>query len=290
LAATAVPIDIHSEKPGITIRELETVAELEQALQLEKEVWQCDASDVVPVTLAVASRAAGSIWLGAFEGGALVGFAFAFPSLENGNIGFHSHTVGVRESHQSAGVGYELKLAQRKRVLALGIKRMTWTFDPLRSRNAHLNFSRLGVTSDSYKVDFYGTHSSSPMHSNSTDRLWVTWQTDDARVEERLRGKTFRSEVLDALAHLEPLVRFNGDGRPAEAELAPALARQRIAIEIPGDMDRIERDEIALAREWRQATRRAFTQALKAGFVAKEFCRSIRGQQGPGAYLLEREA
>jgi predicted GNAT superfamily acetyltransferase len=43
-----------------------------------------------------------------------------------------------------------------------------------------------------------------------------------------------------------------------------------------------------LAREWRDATRWAFRETLKAGFVVAEFCRSIRGQQGPGAYLLQR--
>ena len=277
-----------SPKPEIVIRELETVSDLQRALELEKEVWECADSDVVPVTLAVATRAAGAIWLGAFHGSEMVGFAFALPSLEEGSLGFHSHTLGVRASYSSAGVGYQLKLAQRKRALARGIKKMTWTFDPLRSRNAHLNFSKLGVVSDSYRVDFYGSATTSPLHSNGTDRLWVTWHLGEIRVEERLRGKDIRGEVLDALAHLEPLVRFNGDGRPAESELAPAVARQRIAIEIPGDIGVLERDNIALAREWRRATRRALTEALKAGFVVKEFCRSIRGQQGPGAYLLEK--
>jgi predicted GNAT superfamily acetyltransferase len=151
-----------------------------------------------------------------------------------------------------------------------------------------LNFGKLGVISDRYEIDFYGTKSSSPLHTNSTDRLWVTWDLADARVEQRLRGKDPRPEMLDVLAHLEPLVRFKGNGRPAEAELVSALARQRVAIEIPGEIDRIERDEVALAREWRIATRRAFSESLKAGFVVKDFCRSIRGQQGPGAYLLER--
>ncbi|HEV2697705.1 MAG TPA: GNAT family N-acetyltransferase [Terriglobales bacterium] len=277
-----------SLSPQLTIRELETVADLARALELERNVWQCEASDVVPITLAVASRAAGSIWLGAFDRDELVGFAFALPSFDAGETAFHSHTVGVRDDYQSSGVGYQLKLAQRKRALAVGIKKMTWTFDPLRSRNAHLNFCKLGVISDRYEVDFYGTKSSSPLHSNSTDRFWVTWHMADPRVEQRLKGKDPRSEMLDALAHLDPLVRFNGNGRPAEAELVPALARQRIAIEIPGDIGRIEGEDIALGREWRLATRRAFTESLKAGFVVKDFCRSIRGQQGPGAYLLER--
>ena len=28
--------------------------------------------------------------------------------------------------------------------------------------------------------------------------------------------------------------------------------------------------------------------SAESGFIVKEFCRTIRGQQGPGAYLLER--
>jgi len=276
-------------KPEITIRDLVTVSDLERALKLEKEVWDFDDIDVTPLTLAVATRAAGGIWLGAFDDEEMVGFAFALPSLDSAGLGFHSHTLGVRASYSGCGIGYQLKLAQRKKTLAFGIKKMTWTFDPLRSRNAHLNFCKLGVVSDSYRADFYGPHTSSPLHGNSTDRLWVTWNLTDARVEERLRGKDVRAEVIDALAHLEPLVRFNGDGRPAEIDLGPALAKQRAAIEIPGDIGVLERDDIALAREWRRATRQAFTQALNAGFGVKGFCRSIRGQQGPGAYLLERQ-
>ena len=270
------------------IRELETLADLKPVLQLEKEVWGLDDADVTPITLALALKAAGSMWLGAFDDDELVGFAFAFPSLEREKAGFHSHMLAVRDSHRGRNLGYELKRAQRQRAMALGIKEMTWTFDPLRGRNAHLNFHRLGVICDSYRVDFYGPQTSSPLHRNGTDRLWVTWHMADSRVEDRLKGKNARAEVLDALVNLEPLVRFNGDGRPAEVDLAKALARQRIAIEIPGDIDPMEREDPYLAREWRLATRKAFTEALKAGFTVKEFCRSIRGQQGPGAYLLER--
>ncbi len=275
-------------KTAISIRDLESIQDIEAVLRLEKEVWAFEDVDVTPLTLAVALKAAGSILLGAFDGRELVGFSFAVPSFEHGRVGFHSHTLAVRLSYQSQGVGYQLKVAQRLRALALGIKTVTWTFDPLRSRNAHLNFSRLGVISESYRINFYGEQTSSPLHTNGTDRLWVTWHLADPRVEERLKGKDFRPEVLDALAHVEPLVRFNGDGNPAEGDLASALSRQRVAIEIPGDMDRIERDQKDLAQRWRAATRRAFTESIAAGFIVKEFCRSIRGKQGPGAYLLEK--
>ena len=123
---------------------------------------------------------------------------------------------------------------------------------------------------------------------NGTDRLWVTWELGSRRVEGRLRGKDTRPQILDTLKHLEPLVRFNGDGVPAIGDAAVAISRQRVAIEVPGDIDRMEQEDLPLAREWRLATRQAFTAALNANFVVKEFCRSIRGKQGPGAYILER--
>src|SRR5579859_3473327 len=189
---------------AITIRDLETIPDIEPMLRLEKEVWGLDDADVTPLTLAVALRAAGSIMLGAFEGREMAGFALAFPSFEHGKIGLHSHMLAVRPSYREYGLGYRLKLAQRDRALAMGITNMTWTFDPLRSLNAHLNFSKLGVISDSYRVDFYGPQTSSHLHTNGTDRLWLTWRMADSRVSERLNGKDRAAEVLDALRHVDP--------------------------------------------------------------------------------------
>ena len=276
--------------PELSIRELQSIADLRRGIQLEKQVWGLDDVDVTSLTAAIAEQASGAFWLGAFEREDLVGIAYAFPSLHDGRIGFHSHLLAVRDSHRHRDVGYRLKLAQRERVLGLGVNEVTWTFDPLRSRNAHLNFTRLGVISEKYLADFYGPQTSSPLHANGTDRLWVRWQLGSHRVGERLRGKDPRVEVLDALTHLEPLVRFNGDGMPVMADVPIALSRQRIAIEIPSDIDRIEQTDMPLARKWRGATRAAFTATVQGGFVVKEFCRSIRGQQGPGAYLLEKSA
>jgi len=144
------------------------------------------------------------------------------------------------------------------------------------------------VISDSYKADFYGPETSSVLHRNSTDRLWVTWPLTSRRVRDRLEGKDNRTELLDLLSCLLPLVKFNGEGRPVRTDLTEALSRQRIAIEIPSDILAVEHKDPELAREWRLATRWAFTEALKAGFFVAEFCRMVRGKQGPGAYLLEK--
>lgn len=275
-------------KPSIAIRELQSIDELAQAIALEKEVWHSDDLDVMPLTFAIAAQEAGSLWLGAFDGPKLAGFAFAIHALDHGRPSLHSHMLAVREPYREFDLGTKLKLAQRDRALALRLPEITWTFDPLQSKNAHLNFAKLGVVSDKYKPDFYGAATSSALHQNSTDRLWVKWPVASRRVEDRLRGKDNRAEMLDALSVLQPLVRFNGEGRPVRSDLSAALARQRVAIEIPSDINVMEGKNPELAREWRQATRWGFTEAVKAGFLIAEFCRTVRGQQGPGVYLLER--
>jgi predicted GNAT superfamily acetyltransferase len=292
----------------IAIRDLKSIADLTQLKALEKEVWRMADDDTLPLTLAIALKAAGNIFLGAFDKEEkdkdnkdkekLVGFAFGFLAREHGQLTIHSHMLAVLDAYRHLDLGSRLKQAQRERALAMGVHEMTWTYDPLQSRNAHFNFAKLGVVSDTYKVDFYGPETSSMLHRNGTDRLWVRWLLNSRRVRDRLAGraagraagKDARVETLDALRLLAPLLRFDPSGKPARADLAEALARQRLSIEIPGDILEVERADMALAREWREATRWAFREAVKAGFFVAEFCRSIRGQQGPGAYLLQRGA
>ena len=278
---------------AITIRDLSGFHDLKQVEAVEREVWELSDLDTTPLTLAVATQQAGNLWLGAFDGGNLVGFAFAFLGIENGRLNLHSHMLAVRAPYRNSELGYRLKLAQRERALAIRangsrIMDVTWTFDPLQSKNAHLNFAKLGVISGSYKIDFYGPETSSTLHRNSTDRLWVKWPVTSRRVQTRIQGKDHRSEMLDALRTLQPLIQFNAHGQPHRTDLSAALLRQRIAIEIPSDIGSIEHKDPALARQWRLDTRWAFEQALQSGFFVAEFCRTVRGQQGPGVYLLEK--
>lgn len=273
---------------NIVIRNLESFADLSQLKTVEKEVWGLAEDDVLPLTMAIACQAAGNIFIGALDGDKLVGFAFGFFGREHGQTTVHSHMLAVLEAYRHLDLGFRLKLAQRERAIDLGVHEMTWTYDPLQSRNAHFNFSKLGIVADTYLVNFYGPETSSILHRNGTDRLWARWLLNSHRVRQRVAGQDVRAETLDTLRHISPLVRFNGDGRPARADLQEALSRQRVAIQIPGDILDVERTDFGLAREWREATRWAFRAALDAGFFVTEYCRSLRGQQGPGAYLLER--
>jgi predicted GNAT superfamily acetyltransferase len=269
----------------ITIRDLRSFDDLKQVEAAEREVWKLNDLDTMPLTLTIATREAGSLWLGAFDGTKLIGFAFGFLGLEGNRPTVHSHMLAVREPYRSLGLGYRLKLAQRERVLDmrvgdLPITEITWTFDPLQSRNAHLNFAKLGVVSESYKINFYGPETSSALHRNGTDRLWVRWPITTQRVRDP------RTEMLQKLTTISPLVSFGSDGRPHRANLSEALRNQRTAIEIPSDILAVEQEDAILARDWRIATRWAFTEAIQSGFVVTEFCRMTHQRQG--GYVLEK--
>src|ERR1039458_3920867 len=237
--------------PQISIRDLRTIDELNQLKTVEKEVWGMADDDALPLTLAIALKAAGTIFVGAFaqekqgrgksdrekpEKEKMVGFAFGFLGREHGVTTIHSHMLAVLDAYRHLDLGAKLKQARRERALAMDVHEMTWTFDPLQSRNAHFNFAKLGVVSETYKVDFYGPETSSVLHRNGTDRLWVRWPLDSRRVRDWIAGKSSHTETLDALRLLAPLVRFDGKGKPVRAELGEALGRERVSIEIPGGL------------------------------------------------------
>jgi len=280
--------EVSPQSADVTIRPIDRFEDFEAIAEVEKLVWGLSDEDVLPVTFIVASQAAGASWIGAFSARRLVGFAFGFLGREDGLPMIHSHMLAVLPAYRGLDVGRRLKIAQRENALAMGIPKITWTFDPLQSKNAHLNFTRLGVVSCKYKVNFYGPETSSTLHRNGTDRLWVEWNLDSPRVLQRLADRECRVEILDALRNVTPLVKFNGLGYPVRTDLQEALQRQRIAIEIPSDIAALETKNPDLAREWRETTRWAFSEALEQDFVVEEFCRSVRGKQGPGTYLLQR--
>lgn len=246
------------ETPTINIRQVETFAEMRAVEEMQKEVWGIPDLDVVPLTHLIAAKAAGGVLLGAFDRRTLVGFVYSFVAREDGEIAHHSHMLAVKHAYRNFNLGYKLKLAQREAVLAQGINLITWTFDPLQSLNAHFNFAKLGVISDRYLVNFYGEEAASFLHQSGTDRLWVKWMLNGERVVKRL----------------------------IKIDVAPEDPADKLLIEIPGDINTIQQQSPELAREWRERTRRAFTEAIDAGYVVFDFFRETRGDENVGIYIL----
>jgi predicted GNAT superfamily acetyltransferase len=238
---------------NVSIRQIETFAELRAVEELQKEVWGIPDIDVVPLTQLIAAKAAGGVLLGAFDGETLVGFVYGFVAEEDGEMAHHSHMLAVKSEYRNFHLGYKLKLAQREEVLAQGINLITWTFDPLQSLNAYFNFTKLGVICDRYMINFYGEEASSFLHQSGTDRFWVKWWLTSDRVVKRLAAT--KAELED----------------PAD----------KLLVEIPADVNALSNED---AWEWRQRTRGAFTEALEAGYVVRDFYREGEA----GIYILGR--
>lgn len=262
-----------STQTTIVIRKIESLAEMHEVERLQREIWGVDELDVLPALALKPQTEVGAILMGAFAEGRMVGFVFGFPGILDGEIILHSDMLGISEEYRSHSLGYLLKFAQRDAAMALGVKKITWTFDPLQSRNAHFNFSKLGVTSDRYYVNYYGV-TSSFLHRHGTDRLWVTWLLNSERVVSRVdAGNTPRTET-SGLPHL---VRVGEDVEPLPGD---AISGSQVIIEIPTEIK-------AHHQRWREATREAFTSAIDSGYVVEEFYVSAR--QEVGRYLLTQK-
>jgi len=232
----------------------------------------------------IATREVGGVLIGAYDRSELIGFVYGFPGYEDGRITHHSHMLAVRTAYRNHDLGYKLKLAQRERVLAQGIERITWTFDPLQSLNAYFNFAKLGVVADTYKIDFYGEATSSFLHQIGTDRLWVSWLLNSERVRSRLQGN--EQQPLASANEVVTLVEVSSDSSPRRNIWPKFLGQKHFVIEIPTDINGLQRRSPALAVEWREVTRWAFAEAMRLGYFVAEFSRSTVREQSIGRYLL----
>ena len=267
---------------SIIIREIDSISEMKALEQLQKDVWGWDDLDTMPLMNFIVTREVGGVLIGAFEREKPVGFCFGFVGAHNGHIIFHSHMLAVLPQFREHGIGQKLKLAQREHALAKGFTCITWTFDPLQSLNAYLNFTKLGVVANEYRINFYGETTSSALHRFiGTDRLWVNWFLESERVRKRLEcGKEPSHAELEK--HVS-LVKMAPDGSPERRAL---VNRDYLLIDVPADIGVLQQQHPELAVAWRDATRAAFKDALAAGYTVEEFYRIEREGQSAGCYLL----
>jgi predicted GNAT superfamily acetyltransferase len=174
----------------IEIRQCHGLEELRACVALQKEVWNFTDAELVPLRMFVVAEKVGGQVMGAFSGGAMVGFALSVPGTRSGHIYLHSHMLAVRKDFRNAGLGRRLKLLQREDALTRGIALIEWTFDPLEIKNAYLNIEKLGAIARRYNINQYGITSSPLQGGLPSDRLIAEWWLKSKRVETLLeQGK-----------------------------------------------------------------------------------------------------
>ena len=157
------------------IREATSHQDLDEVTRIEREVWNVADIDIAGrIQLRASQHAGGSVLIAETEDGVVAGFAYAFPAFEHGEVFWHSDMLAVRPAFRGGKVGQALKWAQREAALGKGIRRITWTFDPMQAGNANLNVELLGDTARAYLSDFYAVPSSNLHHWLPTYRLRVS--------------------------------------------------------------------------------------------------------------------
>ena len=269
-----------------SIRPFRTHQDYQECIALQEATWGSGFSERVPTALMIVSQRLGGVAAGAYdEAGTLAGFVFGMSGLEDGVPVHWSDMLAVRPDHQGNGLGIRLKSYQRDVVMAMGIERMYWTFDPLESRNAYINLAKLGIVARDYVEDMYG-QTDSPLHRGiGTDRFVALWQLDTARVERRLAGRE-PSPAMEELAQV-PRVLDRRPGAPGdwpEPEAREMPNAEAVLAAVPANIQALKSKAPELAVRWREATRAVFQSYLSRGY---EVCELIRGSP-VSHYLLAR--
>lgn len=270
-----------------SIRDLAGMDDMKQCEEIQKEVWGFIELDIVPAGLMAVMGHYGAVTAGAFVGERMAGFVCGFPGHGEGEPFHHSHMLAVRPEFQGAGIGLALKWAQADRVLAQGIRRVNWTFDPLQARNANLNLNHLGCVSSVYRLNVYG-NSDSPLHGGlPTDRLEPDWRLDSERVSRARRGELVPPAGIPGLPHANR-VRFRSDGLAEMGDVTVSAEEDGpndVLFFIPDDFNDLLQRDIRLAMDWRLKTREVLTGLFHRGYEVVRFHRQGRN----AAYRLRRD-
>jgi predicted GNAT superfamily acetyltransferase len=279
---------------GIRIRPVNSIDEYWAVEQLQREVWGLEDTEIVPDHMLVTAQKNGGLVLGAFEIAGdgteqLIGFVFGIVGLtRDGEVKHCSHMAAVSRAYQSQNVGYRLKLAQRERVLSQDMSLITWTFDPLESRNARLNFRKLGVICRTYFRDLYGVMRDGLNAGLPSDRFQVEWHIASAHVAARLSDR-WHGPSLSALQAmgvpvLNPVHPGGGDLPEPSQQVLPVKG-ERVLVQIPARFQAIKLADLGLALAWREHTRGLFEDVFAAGYVIVD----LLFEEGQSYYLLQKE-
>ena len=247
---------------GVIIRDLETLAELEQLQALEGLVWQ---GETTPTYQTLTNVHNGGFALGAYQGEQMVGFVFCFPGFKNRRVYLCCHMVAIHPDFRRGGLGILLMQAMRERALSLGYTLIIWTFDPLETVNGRLYLHKLPAVGAAYSPNHYGTLNDGLNDGLPTDRLVVHWWIAGPHA---LTRPAWLHDL--SLAEARPAFRVDQAGplpRPGEPERDHGKEAM-IRLAVPADFQAIKERDMASARLWRERTSECFLRLYQQDYVA----------------------
>jgi predicted GNAT superfamily acetyltransferase len=266
----------------IDIRLLSTPEEMASAEEIQRQVWPDDEVGIIPAHMLLALAHNGGLVLGAEVDGQLAGMLIGFlgtdqqtdRELAMTRLKHASHSMGVLPQYRDRGIGYHLKLAQRQIMLNEGIRLITWTYDPLLSRNAHLNIRRLGAIVQHYFPDWYGEMRDGINRGVASDRFavewWITTHRVKARLDKNRPGVSLDQYFEGGIKPSNPVHRYK-DAWPLPSEYNRLDEARLVMVEIPPNYQLMRQHELDLASEWRQHSRQMFEDLFDHGYLVTDF-------------------
>lgn len=256
------------DSDGVTFRSFATPEDYQACVELQREIWGRDFSDVVPLSILKINQKVGGVSAGAFAAdGRILGFVWGMTGVRAGKPFHWSHMLGVAPDTRDLKVGERLKWFQRELLLPLGIEEVEWTYDPLEARNAHLNLNKLGGEVVEYVEDMYaGEMGSELARGIGTDRFIVRWSIASPRVAAARAGE-FPCDDPSTWA-TAPILGIEAGVEAFAFPLSP-----RVRVEIPADIQAVKQDDPDLAAAWRRSTRRAFLHYFERGHRVTAYLR-----------------
>lgn len=276
------------------IRILQTAEEMTQVEDLQRLVWPGPEIELLPAHLLLTVAHNGGLVLGAFDAEKMVGLLVGFPglyTLPDGPQPKHcSHELGVHPDYRDAGIGFALKRAQWQMVRQQGLNLVTWTYDPLLSRNANLNIARLGAVCNTYLPNYYGTMRDGLNLGLNSDRFQVDWWLKTRRVSKRMGSRPRPGLTLDhyTSADIQTLYRASpGDsGLPVPPDGFASPQENLALVEIPSDFMALKAQDFGLARAWRAFSREVFSACFGQKYLVSDFIFDRSGARPRSFYVL----
>lgn len=289
---------------------LETPEEMRAVEDMQRIVWPGTETEIVPSHILLTIVHNGGIAIGAYfvqkalisqpdeyalisedlpADSPMIGFVYGFPGFYQTDSGTKikhcSHQMGVHPNHRNKGIGFALKRAQWQMVRHQGLDRITWTYDPLQSRNAYLNITKLGVVCNTYLRDVYGPLQDGLNVGLPTDRFQVDWWVNSQRVAHRI-GRNARlkldlahfvsagAEIINPTHTDEyglPKCDFSNFEYTTEKIINRSEKPSLLLAEIPSNILEIKEKNQELAQNWRIYTRDVFEFLFKSGYLVTDF-------------------
>ena len=260
----------------ITIQPVTTIEQCHHVNTIEHAAW--GSTSHMPDHLMITVARHHGVVLIAYDDDFPVGFCLSFVSFVDGAAGrhlkHHSHMAGVIPAYQGKGIGEQIKLKQRDHVLQQGIDLMTWTFDPLETRNGRLNLHKLGAVCNTYKRNVYGMMNDAINAGILTDRFQVDWWLDSTHVEQHKSAEfAYRSRSeweSEGVKLVNSAETTNAHPYPQSDNLALFERENKLLLAVPSNFQAVKRADLQNAIAWRTHTRKLFEAAFAQNFTATD--------------------